>query len=84
MLPTCYDAHGVHSLVVRKSETVEEQLESAEAAPSTFVASLWMLVRSPPNESLLQQRTTLIAVPLRFDLTLGQSFTCTACAYSCI
>ena len=30
-----YDAHGVHSLLVRKYGTVEEQLETAEAAPST-------------------------------------------------
>ena len=32
-----YDAHGVHSLLVRKYGTVEEQLETAEAAPSTFL-----------------------------------------------
>ena len=29
-----YDAHGVHSLLARKYDAVEEQLEAANAAPS--------------------------------------------------
>ena len=39
-----YDAHGVHSLLARKYDAVEEQLEAANAAPSTFVSSLWLMV----------------------------------------
>ena len=40
-----YDAHGVHSLLARKYDAVEEQLEAANAAPSTFVSSLWLMVQ---------------------------------------
>ena len=45
-----YDAHGLHSLLMRKYVMVEEELESTDTAPSTFLASLWMLVQ--PAESL--------------------------------
>ena len=31
-----YDAHGVHSLLAREYDVVEEQLEAANAAPSTL------------------------------------------------
>ena len=44
-----YDAHGVHSLLARKYDAVEEQLEAANAAPSTFVSSLWLMVQPCPG-----------------------------------
>jgi hypothetical protein len=44
-----YDVHSVCSLLARKYDTVEEQLEEAGAAPSSFLAILWPLVQ--PSES---------------------------------
>jgi hypothetical protein len=46
-----YDVHAVHSLLTRKYDVVDEQLESAGAAPSAFLAILWPLVQLQVAES---------------------------------
>lgn len=58
-----YDAHGVHSLLARKYDAVEEQLESSEAAPSTFVASLWRLVQPAESQAPEDDKAAAADVP---------------------
>ena len=44
-----YDVHAVCLLLARKYDGVEEQLESAGAAPPAFLAALWPLVQPPES-----------------------------------
>ena len=53
-----YDAHGVHSLLARKYDAVEEQLEAANAAPSTFVSSLWLMVQPALSTAARSRKTS--------------------------
>ena len=71
-----YDVHSVCSLLARKYDMIEEQLETADAAPSSFLAILWPLCSQPraPRQQQAHRRSNHPRRSLRLRQSrLGQS-----------